>query len=456
MMFRLFIRSVACAALALGATALLAEDAPKPADAPAAKPEAATAKPSDTTAKPTDPTAKPSDATTKPDDAAAPAAAKISADAQQVIDQISEAYGKLKTLDLTGTLSSKIEAAGDKQTESTEFTATFSAPNKFRHALKDDVLCGSTGEKAYSYLKAKNFYSIADTAKEKVATKDLPAPLPKILEMQNPSLLLALAKDPARELTENVTSIVKVDDTNVGDVSCPTLEISLTNKLIVTLAVDPQTHLVRRSMTNIKAMLEKQGVPDVKNASFTIEYATTTPGGDLPDTQFAWAPPEGAKDIKAMQTAAAGGDEPNPADALVGQEAPAFKVTGLDGKEVSLSDLKGKVIVLDFWATWCPPCRASLPHLNKLYDEKKGEGLQVFAVDQQEDKDKVQSFVDKTKLTVPVLLDANGGVGEKYKVNGIPETVVIGKDGKVKKVFIGFDPNSMPEELHKVVADAMK
>ncbi|MDB5300242.1 MAG: redoxin protein, partial [Phycisphaerales bacterium] len=233
---------------------------------------------------------------------------------------------------------------------------------------------------------AKNFYSIADTAKEKVATKDLPAPLPKILEMQNPSLLLALAKDPARELTENVTSIVKVDDTNVGDVSCPTLEISLTNKQIVTLAVDPQTHLVRRSMTNIKAMLEKQGVPDVKNASFTIEYATTTPGGDLPDTQFAWAPPEGAKDIKAMQTAAAaGGDEPNPADALVGQEAPAFKVTGLDGKEVSLSDLKGKVIVLDFWATWCPPCRASLPHLNKLYDEKKGEGLQVFAVDQQED-----------------------------------------------------------------------
>ncbi|MDB5172047.1 MAG: hypothetical protein JWN51_820, partial [Phycisphaerales bacterium] len=310
MMLRLFIRSVACAALALGATALLAEDAPKPADAPAAKPEAATAKPSDTTAKPTDPTAKPSDATTKPDDAAAPAAAKISADAQQVIDQISEAYRKLKTLDLTGTLSSKIEAAGDKQTESTEFTATFAAPNKFRHALKDDVLCGSTGEKAYSYLKAKNFYSIADTAKEKVATKDLPAPLPKILEMQNPSLLLALAKDPARELTENVTSIVKVDDTNVGDVSCPTLEISLTNKLIVTLAVDPQTHLVRRSMTNIKAMLEKQGVPDVKNASFTIEYATATPGGDLPDTQFAWAPPEGAKDIKAMQTAAAaGGDE---------------------------------------------------------------------------------------------------------------------------------------------------
>ncbi|MDB5300243.1 MAG: Redoxin [Phycisphaerales bacterium] len=57
---------------------------------------------------------------------------------------------------------------------------------------------------------------------------------------------------------------------------------------------------------------------------------------------------------------------------------------------------------------------------------------------------------------MPVLLDANGGVGEKYKVNGIPETVVIGKDGKVKKVFVGFDPNSMPEELHKVVADAMK
>ncbi|HWE96734.1 MAG TPA: TlpA disulfide reductase family protein [Tepidisphaeraceae bacterium] len=440
---RSLIQFAACAAVALGATSLRAEDAPKPADAPA-------------TAK-VDDTSKPADApaAAKADDTAPAAPAQVSEDAQKVLTQINEAYGSLKTLDLAGKLSSNIEAAGEKHNDSGDFTASFAAPNKFRHALKDDILCGSTGEKAFSYLKAKNMYSMADAAKDKVATKDLPRPLPQILEMQNPSLMLALAKDPSKELTENVVSVAKTDDTKVGDVSCPTLKLSLKNKLTVLLAVDPQTHLVRQSVTNIKPMLDQQGVPDVKTATYTVDYTTTTAGAEVKDTQFAWAPPEGAKDFAAQQAAAADG-ESNPSDALVGQEAPAFKLTGLDGKELALSDLKGKVVILDFWATWCPPCRASLPHLNKLYDEKKGEGLQVFAVDQQEDKDKVQGFVDKTKLGVPVLLDSNGEVGGKYKVSGIPETVIIGKDGKVKKVFVGFDANSTPEEMHKAVAEAMK
>ncbi len=157
-----------------------------------------------------------------------------------------------------------------------------------------------------------------------------------------------------------------------------------------------------------------------------------------------------------MKSAAAAAADDNPADALVGKDAPAFTLTGMDGKTVSLADLKGKVVVLDFWATWCPPCRASLPHLDKFYQEKKGDGVQVFAVNESEEKDKVTAFVEKTKLGVPILLDSEGKAGAEYKANAIPETVVVGKDGKVVKVFVGFDPNSTPEELHKTVEAAMK
>jgi peroxiredoxin len=427
------INCVACAALVLGATALRAEDTPKPVDAP---------------------TTKPANPTTKPADAAAPVEANISPAAQKVIAQIGEAYGKLKTLEVTGKLSSDIEAGGDKKSDSGEFTATFSAPNKFRHAMKDDVLCGSTGEKAYSFLH--NSYTLADVAKEKVQTSELPAPLPKILKNQDPSLMLALAKDPAGELTGNAISIARVDDTDIGDTSCPTLKISTKDKQIAMLAIDPETHLIRRLSTDIKAVLEKEGVPDVKHASYTVDYTATTADGDAQDKQFAWAPPEGAKEFKGTQGLAAD-DGPIPGEVLVGHDAPDFKLSSLDGKQVSLSDLKGKVVVLDFWATWCPPCRASLPHLNKLYDEKKAEGVQVFAVNQQEEKDKVQEFVEKTKLTLPILLDTSGDVNDKYKASGaIPETVVIGKDGIVKKVFLGFDPDVTPGALHKAIADAMK
>src|SRR5688572_27978714 len=118
-----------------------------------------------------------------------------------------------------------------------------------------------------------------------------------------------------------------------------------------------------------------------------------------------------------------------PAMALEGKAAPDFKLTSLDGKPVSMADLKDSVVVLDFWATWCGPCRMSLPELQKVHEAGKGDGLRVFAVNLREDEDDVKDFVKETKLSVPVLMDTDGKVAEKYLVQPIPQTVVIGKDG---------------------------
>lgn len=118
--------------------------------------------------------------------------------------------------------------------------------------------------------------------------------------------------------------------------------------------------------------------------------------------------------------------------------APDFTAETVDGKEFVLSEQKGKVVLLNFWATWCGPCVGEMPAFEKLYSEY-GEKIAILAVDCAEDKDTVKQFVSDNGYTFPVAYDTEGSISEKYPTSGIPYTLVIGKDGKVKKTFLGAD-----------------
>src|SRR6185312_9372226 len=195
--------------------------------------------------------------------------------------------------------------------------------------------------------------------------------------------------------------------------------------------------------TDLTAPL-KQRRADLARALLTTDYTSVKPNTPARDELFAWSPPPGATDAAAA--AAAHPLDAVAASALEGKQAPAFKLKMLDGKTVSLSDLKGHVVILDFWATWCGPCRMSLPHLDKLYKAEKDKGLKAFAVDQQESDADVRQFVKQTGLSVPVLMDGDGRVGGQYGVEGIPQTVVVDKEGKVRRVFVGYS-DDLPAQL---------
>jgi hypothetical protein len=262
-------------------------------------------------------------------------AASVSPEAKKVIEQVDAAYGALKRLELAGTFSADLDAAGQQRKESKPFTATFSAPNKFRHAMQDDILVGSTGEKAYAYLEADKKYSQAEAPKEKGGLNDMPEPIPQVIQMQNPALVLAVVKSAAAELSGTFTDIKKVDDTKLdGDQAAyPTLLMTLPNRMVVTMLFHPETHLLRQSRTDIKPMLEERGTPDVKNATLVVDY-TTVKADDaavVKDEQFAWAPPEGAREL-AAEAAAQGGE----ASELEGKPAPAFALKDMNDKTVSL------------------------------------------------------------------------------------------------------------------------
>jgi len=131
------------------------------------------------------------------------------------------------------------------------------------------------------------------------------------------------------------------------------------------------------------------------------------------------------------------GKPPNPT--MVGKlEAEDFSLPDLSGKVVKLSDFRGKVVFLNFWATWCPPCRAEMPSMQNLYEKLKGKDFEMLAVSlDRPGKSAVKPFIEERNYTFRVLLDSSGKVAARYGIVSIPTTYIINKEGKIVDKIIG-------------------
>lgn len=134
-----------------------------------------------------------------------------------------------------------------------------------------------------------------------------------------------------------------------------------------------------------------------------------------------------------------------------GSAAPDFTADTAGGSVFTLSDKENKVILLNFWASWCGPCVGEMPALQKLYEEY-GEETEILAVNVLEDRAVVDAFIEESGYTFPIAYDDTGEVGNKYPTDGIPYTVIIGKDGKVSALFVG---SKGAEEQYKVFRSAL-
>jgi peroxiredoxin len=114
-----------------------------------------------------------------------------------------------------------------------------------------------------------------------------------------------------------------------------------------------------------------------------------------------------------------------------------FELQDLKGKKVKLSGLAGQVVFLNFWATWCPPCRAEMPSMERLHARLKDKGLTIIGVDLQEGRREVEDFVREYKISFPIVTDHNGSVASSYGIRSIPTTYLIGRDGTILAGRIG-------------------
>lgn len=149
------------------------------------------------------------------------------------------------------------------------------------------------------------------------------------------------------------------------------------------------------------------------------------------------------REAKPAGIAADAQPTPTMATAQVGALAPVFELTGLEGDKIRLSDLRGQVVLLNFWATWCGHCRAEFPVLQAFYKRHQNEGFVVLAINIQENKERVAELVNDMGLTFPVLLDRRGEVTASYRVRGLPTSFLIDREGTILEKHIGPLTESM-------------
>jgi thiol-disulfide isomerase/thioredoxin len=348
------------------------------------------------------------------------------------------------------TLTMKTASEGMKQEIETTYGFAMEKPNKMALRHKRGM-AGNTvvsdGTNLFTCLGMVNRYE----------EKKAPATLEELFQsapMAGNMLFLdnLLRKDVYGAIMEGVTQMSLAGRETVDGRECDRLSFKQDDfdwEMWITTGDQPTVVQVRTDMSKSMAAM-RSDMPGMKSAKMTVEnhFANWVTGAELPKDAFAFTPPEGAKKVDSLfenmdeEEPEAGREADGPAT-LIGKKAPAFDLSTLDESRAVVPDpkLTNAIVVLDFWATWCGPCRKALPAVVRATDAFKDKGVVFFAVNEQEQPERIREFLKKNEVTCRVALDEEGQVGNLYKVRGIPQTVIIGRDGTVQAVHVGLDPD---------------
>lgn len=144
------------------------------------------------------------------------------------------------------------------------------------------------------------------------------------------------------------------------------------------------------------------------------------------------------------------------ASPMIGRTADDFALKGMDGANHRLSELRGQVVMVNFWATWCGPCREEMPPMNALYQRYKSLGFTVLGVNIDDAQAGAKKMAKKLGVSYPILFDTDKKVSKQYKVSGMPTTVIIDRNGKVRHVHFGYKKGYMDnyqKEVRSLLAE---
>ncbi|HWA84022.1 MAG TPA: redoxin domain-containing protein [Fimbriimonadaceae bacterium] len=320
----------------------------------------------------------------------------------------------------------------------------YARPNKFRISTaidKDQMTAVSDGQKMVEYAQVPGGAAVSSDAPPTLAGASgdqISHPL------FNGSLLYQFfgGSDNFDTLVDQSTGPVQFGEQNVAEPGEQAKTVKFHSALgygNVEAVIGTKTGLVYQiSYDGLAEMLKdtpamRRFGDNPPSVHTTEAFSNIKTGITFAASIFDTKPPKGI----AMRTASDGSNPPVP----LGSAAPDIVLTSLDGKKVKLSSFRGKVVLIDFWATWCPPCRKGLPTTNKIHEQYDSKGLQVLALST-EDSATISAFVKDNKYTFAAYRDPNAEATKKYNVEGIPCTVIIDAKGKLSSYLVGLRPES--------------
>lgn len=367
---------------------------------------------------------------------------QLDAKSSKVVKGMSDFYKGLKAFTMTMSTDMHLASATKATTIGSVFKVSFERPNKFYMNLET----GKLGGKMVSDGKTVTLFS--PTVSKYIV---LPAPqnlanVFNTLDYQvvgggfsSMSLLETMCDtNPYDQIMTDVDKVEYIAAEKLGDKDCDHVRFTqrdMSWDLWVRQGAQPWIEKVTADMSKIFA--RKQTASDqLKNLKsiLTCTYSNIQPNVGPAADLLTFKAPEGASEVKSFFDK----DSTPKTHPLVNTQAPQFELDTLDGSKFDISANKGKIVVLDFWATWCEPCVRALQMVTEVTSTFKNKDVVLLSINVQESPDKINEFMNKTNITAPVGLDQDGEVAAKFQVRGIPQTVVIGKDGKIAEVHVGY------------------
>jgi peroxiredoxin/outer membrane protein assembly factor BamB len=388
-----------------------------------------------------------------------PASQKEPPSADEVVRRLADFYKKNKTFKVDVTQKIVIDLNGFNNTMETKAKIAVERPNRVAvrttsEQLGFDVACDG-GQLWVSVPQLKQY-----------TEADAPDSLDEIFA--NPVLAASgggkgplfelFYADPYVTLMQGVTKTEYLGREKIGDVDAHHLKFEQEEvdwELWVAAQNEPR---VLKASFDLAKSLRASGLGNeqLKNAKMTSvqQYKNWQFNLELNNEAFSFKPSADAKKVDDFGGGSARGEpERSP---LVGQPAPDIEQELLDGSHFSLKEQQDKkIVILDFWATWCGPCVAEMPLVAKVADQYRDKGVALYCLNQAEDAETIRDFLKEKKLKVTVSLDANSEAGNAYGVEGIPMLVLINKAGIVQSVHVGYSPDidkKLKAELDAILA----